>query len=529
MDPIQDLYNQNNSHENKNMISPSKSNEKQLENSPLVEDTNIVAHLEYPHDKEKKNIENSYQEARIENLINTKESEYIFIKDIIDNLLDKPNSYNKNRIENKAIQDNFHGQLEFDRFQLIKNDNIDFKGENPNLKVFQEKEIEGDNQETIFKENPEEIKEKLSSLTDPNVNDQNLIKFSPPKSKTPLIYDDPKTEEFFKKENNLFSNSKKQSPIKKTEVEKDLVLDLSDIKTYNNSGFLLEKNDFSYKNSHPHLADEEDALEKPKVNLDEKLDNDIFKNEICHEKFLCENIVKTEIKNNSNIENKIKNEKNFKETDQKFEKIDFLNTKKIIKEEEEENNWGIEDFIDVKTDLDKPEIIVKHEDITKNNNNNFEMNIAKALDISKEMSFNNDNNFNLDLNSNSNINNKNEEVIFDELKFGKYETSNIINSIEKSDIKSSKGSYDKIVVQKKISEELAGINRINSFEGKKELLFESGNLTSAFSFKNNSKSNQNLVINKDLLHINKIFKSTNFLSNQGKPLLLDGGKKRKMT
>lgn len=298
---------------------------------------------------------------------------------------------------------------------------------------------------------------------------------------------------------------------KKEDPEKALPLELSDIKepvNNNISDFLLEKQqEEDNMNQSKNIGDKNSGKTSPQkkevkdseANNEENFDqlNDFLLRDPFEQEQPTPNITSKEILQPQPHSSKQQR------SDQKAE---------IIKEVEEENLWVLDDMIDLKS-LTKPEVRIVESG--QNLDMQFENNMARALELSKDMSTNNDN-FKtpfFDIYSNSNIN-KQEENLFDELKFGKCEISKMASSMEKSDMKNSKESFFDLgsSFNKKISEELATLTKINSIENKKD----NSNLLSVQAInKKNFKPNQNLIINKDLLQGKKNFKSTNLTTNIG--------------
>ena len=315
-----------------------------------------------------------------------------------------------------------------------------------------------------------------------------------------------------------------------------------------NNNFKLENKEKSTEQQmikHENLVDEKNKgnpivnenLIKEDENFFKENDNLIIKDENIIkqiENFIQqeENLIK-EDENLTNEENLIINDENLKNKDirKKSEKINFdekhllekfdLNSNQnIIKEEDEENLWGIEDIIsDLKFPI-KPEIKINDEpldnSIEPNENKRFELNIVKTMEFSNDFSINSGEggiNFqtpkNMDTPSMKNLNKKEEEIVFDELRFGKCETSKIMNSMEKSEIRSSKDSCTDLH-NKKNSEYTPVLTKISSMENKSQNL----SLPPSFLTKKNLKASQNLIINKDLLNSNKNFKSVS-ISNVG--------------
>ena len=215
-------------------------------------------------------------------------------------------------------------------------------------------------------------------------------------------------------------------------------------------------------------------------------------------------------------------------------KIFYEKNTDVIKEVEEENLWGIEDIMSDLKSTSKPEIKLNDENILFSNNipnNNiqrFEANIAGTMEFSGNVdNFNNSLKY-LEIPSNSNMN-RNEDIVFDELRFGKCETSKIVNSMDKSDIRSSKESYNEFGSNqnKRIFDEFPCLTKIESSESKTDNLSLLLNLQSN---KKNVKQSQNLIINKDMLHVNRNFKSTTNISNMGNLKMIfpfEGEKKKK--
>ena len=146
------------------------------------------------------------------------------------------------------------------------------------------------------------------------------------------------------------------------------------------------------------------------------------------------------------------------------------------------------------------------------------------MEFSKEISGNidlNAANCNFEMPSASNLL-KPEEIQWDELKFGKCEVSKLVNSMDRSEIKSSKDSFFEIgnqPVHKRVSDDLhlPGLTKIHSMEGKKESLSVSMGLK-----KNIKPSSSNLIINKDLMNPQKKTSNLSFKTS----FLLESEKKK---
>jgi len=498
--------------------SPLKNDKNKEDFSPICCLTKISNDIHSDYDNEshrespKKTVNLEYSPEKKEKSLIREDTDLEVLEPMHELILNQIENDLKKTEKKQSPQENFdlinERKNPEENIEIVQNNENSFEKENKNALLQDQQEIHT----PLLLEEPRNSSKPLISLPMPseqtNLNNSIFSQDSPQIHGRNSQRSSPSSNKQRDLDNIIGNLSSPQQP--NEDPEKAFVLELSDIKevTHNISDFLTEKTEIERKK-----LKEFDGNEKREgFQIEEK----VFKIEdYAKDKESDVNLKESPVNEKESAENK---KEQFKEINKEIsKKIVYEKNTDVIKEVEEENLWGIEDIMSDLKSISKPEIKLNYENILysnnipKNNNQRFEDNIAGTMEFSGD---NFENSLkNLEIPSYSNLN-RNEDYVFDELKFGKCETSKIVNSMDKSDLRSSKESCNEIGSNqnKRIFDEIPCLTRIESNESKKDNI---SLLLNMQANKKNVKKSQNLIINKDLLPINKNFKSTTNISNLG--------------